>query len=510
MMTFISTFIQNIQKFVDKTGMYRTVSGSLVILIVVSIVSGFAGLLTYSGISQLQAVIPAVIFAIILNVVFAKLLQVHANHESAIITALILFFLTLPEDNILDNWPLFLAITIALLSKFLIVSKKQHVFNPVAFGAVFLSVSGVYEFSWWVGNPVLFVPLIIMGSLVVMKVRKWTPVLWFLGAGLTIHLLEAWRYDSVLSESLVNFFMSGPALFLAFFMLTEPFTMPPTKSLQSFYGGLVGVLSNTSIFSPFISMSPELALILGNLAVYPFLLRQKLFLKLEERIEIAENTYEFVFSKPANVTFKAGQYLEWMLPHESADARGERRYFTISSSPTENKLRMALKVVPNGSSYKKNLMSLDIGKEIIASQLAGDFILPKDENIKLGFIAGGIGVTPFRSHIQYMVDSGKMHDTKLLYCCNTVSELAYVSEFNNAKQTILLEVIPVIAKEANESHQEKGFVTEEMLKRRVSDYLERTWYLSGPPPMVNAYTKLLREVGVPQKQIIRDFFPGVV
>ena len=198
-----------------------------------------------------------------------------------------------------------------------------------------------------------------------------------------------------------------------------------------------------------------------------------------------------------------------MLPHEQSDSRGIRRYFTIASSPTESEVRLALKVVDGGSSYKQKLMQLDEGETIIASQLAGDFLLPSNKTKKLGFIAGGIGVTPFASHIKYMQDSDVQHDTKLLYCTNTSGELAYLSNFNEAAETIPLEVIPVIAKEDVEPPYENGFVTKEMLEQRVPDYKDRHWYLSGPPPMVNAYDKLLREVGVPGRQITKDFFPGL-
>jgi len=71
-----------------------------------------------------------------------------------------------------------------------------------------------------------------------------------------------------------------------------------------------------------------------------------------------------------------------MLPHKQVDSRGPRRYFTIASSPTESVVRLALKVVPagsdmRGSSYKQALLQLDEGQEIIVSQLAGDFTLPK-------------------------------------------------------------------------------------------------------------------------------------
>ncbi|MCA9354308.1 MAG: FAD-dependent oxidoreductase, partial [Candidatus Kaiserbacteria bacterium] len=300
-----------------------------------------------------------------------------------------------------------------------------------------------------------------------------------------------------------------PVLFLAFYMLTEPFTMPAMKGPQALYGGLVGFLSHSSIFSSFLYVSPELALVIANVIMLPWRVRQKLFLTFEGKRQIAQDTWEFVFAKPKGFTFKAGQYLEWMLHHEAADSRGTRRYFTIASSPTEDKIRLAFKLVEKGSSYKCELMKLDAGEKIVASQLAGDFVLPKDEEVKLGLIAGGIGVTPFRSHIQYMVDSGKKHDTKLFYCCNVADELAYVDEFMSALDNMPLEVIPVIAKEAVNAPAEEGYVTIEMLKRRAPDYLERTWYLSGPPPMVNAYTKLLQSAGVPKSQIVRDFFPGL-
>lgn len=108
-----------------------------------------------------------------------------------------------------------------------------------------------------------------------------------------------------------------------------------------------------------------------------------------------------------------------------------------------------------------------------------------------------------------MVDSEKAHDTKLLYCCNTVDELGYADEFIKAMNRMPLEVIPVIAKEVTDAPAEQGYVTVELLQRRVPDYADRIWYLSGPPPMVNAYTKVLRQAGVSKTHIVRDFFPGL-
>lgn len=502
--------ISFIQGYVDKVGMYRLVSGSLGILAALSILAGFTGLLAYSGLSQIFALALALLVALFCNYLCGFLLRTPANHESAVITALILFFLTIPQDNIFNNWPLALAVAVGVLSKFILTYKKQHFMNPAAFGAVALSLFGIYKFTWWVANPVLFIPIVILGILIVMKIRKWVPVLAFVGVSFIIYSVESISYGQALGPSTETFFLSWPTLFLAFFMLTEPFTMPATKGPQMLYGGLVGFLANTTMFTSVVAMTPELALVIGNIVMTPARLTQKLFLHFESKSQVARDTFEFTFTKPVGFGFVAGQYLEWMLPHTPADNKGIRRYFTIASSPTEPKIKVAMKIMKERSSYKNALQSIDIEQPIIASQLAGDFLLPEDVSTKLGFIAGGIGVTPFRSQVQYMIDSGKVYDSVLYYCVNTRDEIAYGDVWNTASLKIAFSFIPVVAKEEVSGPDEKGFVTAKMLARRTPDYLERTWYISGPPQMVVAYKKLLRSAGVSRKHIKTDFFSGAV
>jgi glycine betaine catabolism B len=499
-----------LQQFVDSIGMYRVVSGALGVLAGLSILAGFTGLLAYSGLGQIFALALALLTALVCNYVFGFLFRIPVNHESAVITALILFFLTIPQDNIFENWPLMAAVGVGVASKYIFVYKKQHFMNPAACGAAALSLLGIYKFTWWVANPVLFIPIVVLGVMVVMKIRKWVPVLAFIGVSAIIYLAESLRYGEAIGSATDTFFLSWPTLFLAFFMLTEPFTMPASKGPQMLYGGLVGFISNTTLFMPIVAMTPELALVIGNILMTPARLTQKLFLQFESKATVAKDTVEFTFTKPAGFGFIAGQYLEWMLPHTVADSKGIRRYFTIASAPTESKVKIAMKISETRSSFKHALDTMDTGEPIIASQLAGDFILPSDSATKLGCIAGGIGVTPFKSHVQYMIDSDKAHDTVLYYCVNTSDEIAYRDFWVTATHKINLKFIAVVAKETVEAPAEQGFVTAEMIKRRTPDFLERTWYLSGPPGMVNAYKKLLREIGVPRKQIKTDFFSGAV
>ena len=442
---FLGKLFQPISKKIDATTMYRTVTTALLFLSFVSVSFGFLGFVPYTGFEQIISLLVAVGVALAFNILFSKLLKIHVNNESALITALIIFFLVLPAQiaNLSELWAVASIVFLAVASKFLLVWKRQHIFNPAAFGLVLAAIIyesfpnlGFYlESSWWIGQPALFIPLVIAGSLVVYKIRRWALVLAFITTAFITFTIEEWRFGSDLISITPDFWFSGPTIFLAMFMLTEPFTTPPTAKLQVMYGILVGFLSETSIFSSLIKLTPELSLLIGNLVFYYASLRQKLFLALVEKTEIAQGTFEFVFTKPNQMLFKAGQYMEWMLPHKNSDNRGVRRYFTIASAPQDSYLRIAVRVGPNISSYKTQLKAMSMGDTIIGSQLAGDFVLPDNPEIKIAMVAGGIGITPFISQIKAMsIDKNNNPDTVLFYCNNTVAEVAYHKDLKEAEK----------------------------------------------------------------------------
>jgi len=505
----MSVLIALLHKKLDGVGMYRTVTLALLFLAATSIGLGTLGILDYGPLELSASLAFIVIIAVGVNILCSRLLKIAANHESAVITGLILFFLFLPPQSGEEWFWVGVATVVAILSKFVLTWRKQHVLNAAALGAVVVTWPYFTEASWWIATPVLFVPLALAGLVVVTKIRRWELVLSFIVVALGVFIFEEWRFGNTPVAATITFFVSWPALFLAFFMLTEPFTMPGTKQKQVVYGALVGFLSSTAIFTPYFAMTPELALVVGNLIMFPFTMRQKLFLTLQSKREIASQTWEFVFSKPADMVFRAGQYLEWMLPHQRADNRGPRRYFTIASAPEETVLRLALRVeTKQGSTYKKTLMQMQPGEQIIASQRAGDFTLPAQTDTKLAFVAGGIGVTPFSSHLAHMQQTNRWHDTVLYYCNNTAADIAYLDTFSRYATGNLFRLVNVIGREKVADY-EQGYLTEEIIKRHTPDYLERIWYLSGPPGMVNAYFTLLRTMQVPKKHIHRDFFPGL-
>lgn len=500
----ISPMWSPVNAWLDRSSMYLVVLVTLGALVVIALALSVFGLMPQTPFEQVRSLGTVLLVALVCSYTIATLTRIPANHQSSIITALILYFLFEPAFTWTGLSIVAAATAIAIVSKYVVVYRKQHLVNAAAFGAAALSLPGFAEATWWIGAPPLFIPLVLAGALVVTKIRKWPMVLTFLGVGFLVFLFEEWRFGVNPLETWSLYWLSYPALFLAVYMLTEPFSTPGRRHEQLLYAGVVGFLSSTALLMPYVAMSPELALVIGNLVVLPWLLRQKLFLKLQAVREVTPGLFEYTFSKPTGMRFLPGQYLEWMVPHASPDKRGIRRYFTIASSPTESSVRLALRQPTPGSSYKQALKNLPIGGTVIASQRAGDFLLPTDSTIKIGWIAGGIGVTPFVSQAQYLSDTNESRDIVLLYAVRSAADLAYQADLARVAR-----IVPVVSDGAIPEGGYGGYLSATSIKESTPDYRDRTWFISGPPPMVLAAGKALSELGVPQTQIIKDFFPGL-
>lgn len=118
-----------------------------------------------------------------------------------------------------------------------------------------------------------------------------------------------------------------------------------------------------------------------------------------KKTEIAAGTMAFEFERPAGFDFLPGQYLEIILENVIDDPRGYERDFSIASSPLENNLMIATRL--RDSSFKKALNSLPLGSIVTMKGPRGSFVLPEHPTRPLVFIAGGIGVMPFRSMVYY-------------------------------------------------------------------------------------------------------------
>jgi ferredoxin-NADP reductase len=332
----------------------------------------------------------------------------------------------------------------------------------------------------------------------------WT---FFVAAAVSIGVTAASGPIGGIAQALAH----APVFFFAFVMLTEPLTTPPTRLLRIAYGALVGVLFAPAIHIGSLYSTPELALLVGNIFSYAVSPKWKSVLRLTGKEEVAHDVYDFVFRGDRPLAFRPGQYLEWTYKHPRADSRGNRRYFTIASSPTERDIRIGVKFYDRASSFKKSMLGMRPGDTIIASQLAGDFTLPRSQKKKLVFIAGGIGITPFRSMIKYITDAQQRRTVTLLYSVRVPQDIAYADIFEEASRAWGLKTVYAVTDADSVLPGwigQRGAIDAACIKREVPDWRDRVFYLSGPHSMVVAFEVTLCDMGVARRNIKTDFFPG--
>ncbi len=489
--------------------MYRLLLYGLGILVAIAVVFCFTGTLTLSGNGLLLSTVILLAVCYGANKLLGKLFDAPTNSESSLITALILVCILPQATTVSKALYIGLAGLLAVASKYIVAWRHKHLFNPAAFGALLVGLFGLIYANWWIGNPTMLPFVLILGLLIVKKIRRFPLVIAFAIAALGLGIIVGVNHGQVFGQNLHNIVMSGPLVFFGTIMLTEPSTTPPTRYYQLLYGVLVGILFSSQLHFRTLYASPQTALILGNLFAWGVSYKARLRLKLKTKHQISAQVFDYVFAPDRPLRFMPGQYMEWTLPHHGVDGRGNRRTFTIASSPTENEVHLGIKFYEPSSSFKRRLAAMKPGDTMTAGMVAGDFLLSADKNAKFVWIAGGIGITPFRSMATYLTHTQEKRDIALIYQVSNPDELAYREIFEHA-QANGLKLIPLLgAKEIPPDWKgHTGYVTPELLKQEVPDFKQRRYYISGPNAMVQNYKRMLRQAGVPMSHIVTDYFSG--
>ena len=214
-------------------------------------------------------------------------------------------------------------------------------------------------------------------------------------------------------------------------------------------------------------------------------------------------TFYFRPEKPVN--FTAGQFAEWTLKHPHADDRGSKRWFTISSSPTDELISFTTKfAAKNSSSFKKALRAIQPGDELTMSDALGDFVLPKFIQTPLIFVAGGIGITPFHSILSWLAATNEQRPIRLIHAVSTEDEIVFQDTFDKAGQHATI----VVEQPSAAWGGERGRVTAEMVLGLEQPSDDTLIYISGPEPMVEQLSHDLLAKGIKQHQLVQDFFPN--
>jgi glycine betaine catabolism B len=216
-------------------------------------------------------------------------------------------------------------------------------------------------------------------------------------------------------------------------------------------------------------------------------------------------TFRF-YVNDKNIRYRAGQYFYVTIKIGGEEAI---HHFTLSSSPSEKGFIDFTKRI-TASDYSQALDKMQPGSWVRLRGAEGEFTLPRHQR-KLAFLSGGIGITPLRSMIRYIHDRRLDYDIVLLYANNNWADIAFREELEHiaiARPNIRVEYILSGPDFPPGWQGEKGYITSDAVAKLVPDFMERTFYVSGPLKMVFGLEQQLAGLGIPTSQVKKDYFPG--
>jgi len=217
------------------------------------------------------------------------------------------------------------------------------------------------------------------------------------------------------------------------------------------------------------------------------------------------NVQTFWFKPEKPLDYTPGQFIEMHLPHDSPDERGIKHWFTLSSSPIEKLISITTKFYGSkSSSFKKTMFGLKPGARIKIVEPMGDFVLPKDITIPLVFVAGGIGITPFRSMVKWLADRNERRGIIALLATNNPKDFIFVDLFKKYG----VNLVQMISQSEPNWNGEVGRLSAEKILELTGKLEGQRIYVSGPEPMVETLEIDLINNGVDKSQLVFDYFPN--
>lgn len=504
-----------------KVTMYRLVTLTLGLLVAVYALFTATGVI--EGLStgdNLLALLVLVAASVVANRLLGLVWRLKPHTESAVITALLLFFIFVPLETSVANlvW-LGAAAVLANASKYLLAWRGRHVLNPAAAGAFLVVVAqdvvgretSIFPI-WQTAATEALTPFLTVAALLVLwRTRRLDVGLAFAVVAYVLVLVGLTAgFGTPLSDAWQTALYSYPVVFIAGYMVTEPLTLPPRRVQQLVvavvtaaffaYPTFTSALGPDPVTIGSYSMTPEIAILVGNLVAFAFARRAGLRLELVESRDQGLETRELVFRSTRPTRFVPGQYAELHVPHRKVDQRGTRRVFSIASAPSADTVSFALRVPPEASSFKRALGDLEPGDVVHSTGVGGDFCLPRDRSVPVVLVAGGIGVTPFLSQLGEHPD----RDAVLVYGLPSGETVPFSDALAARRVVIVSPSRPSSMPEAW-TWVEAPLLSADVVAHAVPDLATRRAYVSGPPLMVNAVRPGLKKTA---KKVHTDYFSG--
>ncbi len=231
--------------------------------------------------------------------------------------------------------------------------------------------------------------------------------------------------------------------------------------------------------------------------------------KLKEKEQVAKGTLLAVFDLLGEqVDFRPGQYFFVTLldpPYE--DDKGPRRHISVVTSPTERGV-LGLCTRLRDTAFKRSLEELPLGAEVEVEPPKGKFVLPEDTSRPYVFVAGGIGITVFRSMLRFIRDRRLPHRVTLVYSNRDRESAAFLDELDELERDIPgLRVVLTMTDDAAWAGESRR-IDPDMLRDHVGDLDAPRFLVAGPPAMAEGVADALKASGIPEERVLTDKFSG--
>jgi glycine betaine catabolism B len=221
-------------------------------------------------------------------------------------------------------------------------------------------------------------------------------------------------------------------------------------------------------------------------------------------VEEAPGIFSYYFTPEKPLRYIPGQFIELTLPHDKPDDRGISRWFTLTSIETDDEIQITTKLTEQSSSFKSHVQTLRPGDEVSVSEPMGDFVLPRNSETPLLFVAGGMGVTPFVSMLRHIAKTNETHDIQFLYAVHSEDDIIFQEVFDAAH----VHATIVVSNPSEAWGGERGHLSANHVLKLTEPKPDSLVYLAGPEPMVEELHKDLLAQKIPSNQLVTDFFHG--
>jgi ferredoxin-NADP reductase len=227
-----------------------------------------------------------------------------------------------------------------------------------------------------------------------------------------------------------------------------------------------------------------------------------------EKREVAKGTLLVLFAVENYPPYRPGHYFWVELPERGhEDEKGLRRHISLVTSPTEAGV-VGLATRLRDSAFKRTLAELELGDEVEVEEPKGSFLLPEGTSADYVFVAGGIGITVFRSMLRFIADEELPYRVTLVYSNRDRESAPFLEELAELEREIPGFRLVLTMTDEPSWEGETRHVDAPMLRDHLGDLGGYAFLVAGPPAMTEAVVQSLHGAGVPEDRVLADKFSG--